>query len=121
MELSMTTVNLVRMAVALALTALTAEPLFAQRLIDHDRLTSVAFSPDGNTFASLGVDGIKFWTLRGKLIGTLKTKHGKLAFSPDGKLLAVGHEDRVALWSINSSPMESKEILSIKVDGDNDG
>jgi WD40 repeat protein len=53
-------------------------------------LMSVAFSPDGNTLASLGVDGTKFWNWHdGTLIRTIKEcDFGYIVFSPDGKLVA---------------------------------
>jgi WD40 repeat protein len=109
------------MTVALALTGIITEPLCAQRLLDHGYARSVVFSPDGNTFVSLGAGGIKFWTLRGKLTATLKTtEFGNLAFSPDGKTLAVGHRVGVTLWKIDPSPKEPKEIVSIKDDAGRD-
>jgi serine/threonine protein kinase len=75
------------------------------QLADHkDRVTSIAWSPDGKLLASadggLGRDAavVRLWdTETGKLVGTVKNPDGPggasacaVAISPDGKILAAG-------------------------------
>ncbi len=67
-------------------------------------ITSLVFSPDGQTFASASDDDtIKLWNLQtGELLYTL-TGHSaaicSLAFSPDGQLLASGSDDEtIKIW-----------------------
>ncbi len=67
----------------------------------------IAFSPDGQTLASSGLDGtIKLWRVRdGACLATL-TGHTScvysVAFSPDGQTLASGSADcTVKLWDVN--------------------
>jgi WD40 repeat protein/serine/threonine protein kinase len=68
------------------------------------RVNGLAFSPDGETIASAGGDGIvKVWnaTTGGNLVvfnGRAGPVHG-VAFSPDGKYIAAAHERRkVTVW-----------------------
>ncbi len=67
---------------------------------------SVAFTPDGKTLASGGLDNmVKLWDVATG--GELRTLRGHtdwveaVAFSPDGKILASGSDDRmIRLWDI---------------------
>ncbi|MEO6082969.1 MAG: serine/threonine-protein kinase [Umezawaea sp.] len=94
------------------------------QLADHkDRVTSIAFSPDGKLLASadggLGDDGavVRLWdTETGKLAGTVKNPDGPggasacaVAFSPDGKVLAAGGnrtgDATTYLWNVADRTM----------------
>ncbi|MFB2896705.1 WD40 repeat domain-containing protein [Aerosakkonemataceae cyanobacterium BLCC-F50] len=68
-------------------------------------LTRVAFSPDGQTIATAGVDNtVKLWNLQGELLRTLPEHRGiviSLAFTPDGKFLVSGGDDStVIIWDL---------------------
>jgi WD40 repeat protein len=76
-------------------------------LVGHtDNVLSLAFSPDGQTLASGGMDRtVKLWDVKtGKQRATLRGHTGWvvcLAFCPDGKLLASADpEDTVRLWDM---------------------
>ncbi|HWO65900.1 MAG TPA: serine/threonine-protein kinase [Umezawaea sp.] len=94
------------------------------QLADHqDRITSIAFSPDGKLLASadggLGRDAavVRLWdTETGKLAGTVKNPDGPggasacaVAFSPDGKVLAAGGnrtgDATTYLWNVADRTM----------------
>ena len=71
-----------------------------------DWVTSVAFAPDGGSFATGSYEIVKLWdTKSNKQLAKLKVQSGfvkSLAFSPDGKSLAVGHYQTATIWDTAS-------------------
>jgi WD40 repeat protein len=75
-------------------------------LIGKNWINAIAISPNGQTLASAGRDGLKLWNLStGELINTLYGHSdwvSTVAFSPDGTMLASGGFDaKVVLWRIH--------------------
>ena len=77
-----------------------------------DRITDIAFSPDGTQLATSSMDGtIQIWdALDGARIRTI-TGHSagvrSIDYSPDGTLLASGSDDRTAkLWNVADGSLE---------------
>jgi WD40 repeat protein/tetratricopeptide (TPR) repeat protein/tRNA A-37 threonylcarbamoyl transferase component Bud32 len=81
----------------------------ASRTMDRDgaKIVTAAFSPDGQTFVTVG-DGIQAWHIAGMAIGeTLKlhrsTVH-RVAFSSDGRTLVTsGRDGTTRLWEAPTS------------------
>jgi WD40 repeat protein len=76
------------------------------------QFVTVAFAPDGNTFATAGLDGhARCWRVSdGKTIGDFahEAPVTSLAYSPDGGYLATGSEDKLArIWEVASG----REVL----------
>ena len=81
-----------------------------------DYVTSLAWSPNGNTIASASADNtVKIWNKQGKLLQTLKGHDGSInsvKFSPDGKKIATASDDNtVRLWSLSE-----KKLTKLKGD-----
>jgi WD40 repeat protein len=68
-----------------------------------EKLTSLAFSPDGKTLASSSDDKtIKFWNFAtGEQLRTIEGAEGRLAFGPDGKIIVSGGVGGVAVWDVS--------------------
>ncbi|MEM6255149.1 MAG: AAA-like domain-containing protein [Cyanobacteria bacterium P01_D01_bin.156] len=73
----------------------------------HDGFVrDLTFSPDGQTFASTGADGlVKLWSLEGRLLqifaGHQAAVHD-VVFSPDGQQLFSASQDKtVRVWQVN--------------------
>ncbi|MBD2543155.1 WD40 domain-containing protein [Planktothricoides raciborskii] len=102
------------------------------RLVGHQNwVSSVTFSPDGQTIASGSWDGIiRLWSREGKLLHTLEGHQkpvSSLAFDPDGQTIASGSDDNtIKLWSregkllrtLNSEEGHQKPVSSLAFDPD---
>jgi WD40 repeat protein/serine/threonine protein kinase/class 3 adenylate cyclase len=67
--------------------------------------TAVAFSPDGTTIATAGLNGATPWSTSGTKLQTMSGggRAESVAFSPDGRSLATGGEDGVArIWDVTT-------------------
>ncbi len=73
-----------------------------------DAITSIAFSHDGQQFASSGIDGqVLLWRLApysplSALAGNGYLGYGQVVFSPDGSLMATSSDNGVNLWNVRS-------------------
>ncbi|MEO0986592.1 MAG: TIR domain-containing protein [Cyanobacteria bacterium J06639_14] len=81
------------------------------RLLDHAHwVEAVAFSPNGDVFATAGRDGaVRLWQDQGQLIMTIEGKQGErtdgLSFSPDGQTLAVSVERTLKLFNLQGQEL----------------
>jgi WD40 repeat protein/energy-coupling factor transporter ATP-binding protein EcfA2 len=92
-----------------------------------DLLTSINFSPDGNTLASAGDKTVKLWNLQGKLLQTLQNHQANISsvtFSHDGKIIASASADKtVKLWHCDTGKLlqtfpHHEEVYSISFSPD---
>ena len=90
------------------------------KVIERDRLqsheaavTSVTFSPEGNTIATASADKtVKLWNLsNGREIQTLKGHHAlvnSVVFSSEGQTIATASEDKtVKIWSLSGKNIKT--------------
>ncbi len=79
-----------------------------------DWVTSLAWSPDGESLATGTYEFVKIWNAEQKQIeAELKVPSGfgrSLAYSPDGTLLAAGHYQGIVIWRTS----DKKELKQIK-------
>ncbi|MEL7357876.1 MAG: AAA-like domain-containing protein, partial [Cyanobacteria bacterium J06560_6] len=80
--------------------------------VHSDGVSSMSFSPDGETLASASYDGtVKLWSIAGEQLETLSGHSDevyRMSFSPDGETLASASGDgTVKLWSIAGEQLET--------------
>lgn len=74
----------------------------------HNRIRSIAFSPDNQTLTSGGEEEVvRLWSIETQeVIREFKGHKGRVfavAFSPDGRLLASGGEDKlIRIWDVST-------------------
>ena len=88
---------------------------------DSEVVTSLAFSPDGKTLATISTDSIVIlWDVAshhpiGQSLKGHSDEVSSVAFSPDGNTLASGNADNtVILWDLNPE-LWAKELASARV------
>ncbi|MGB3761059.1 MAG: WD40 repeat domain-containing protein [Rivularia sp. (in: cyanobacteria)] len=77
--------------------------------LNDDFTTSIKFSPDGETLATVGDKTVKSWSIKGNLLHTItghKENIAALSFNSDGKIIATASNDKtVKLWQHNTGKL----------------
>ena len=79
--------------------------VFHKQKAQSGEATSVAFSSDGTTIATAGLDGATVWSTSGTKLQTMSGggRAESVAFSPDGRTLATGGDDGAArIWDVTT-------------------
>ncbi|BAT53429.1 peptidase C14, caspase catalytic subunit p20 [Nostoc sp. NIES-3756] len=94
-----------------------------QSISAHELLIrQVRFSPDGQVFASVSMDGtIKIWSKEGQFIASspsIKKEFYSISFSPDRKTLASGDaNNNVILWEYKGNSLTPMQTLAGHTNG----
>ncbi len=88
--------------------------------VKDDKVSSVAFSPDGKTIAAGSERGLVAWDAASRTLlaeSSLAVKKAEahcVVFSPDGKLIATDYDDGVVLWDAAGPTLLAGSPLTVK-------
>lgn len=88
-----------------------APPIPRNRIAHDGTVSSIAFSPDGETVAVASGVAVRLWDVKTCRVRATFEGRGRAAFSPDGRLLASGGGgDAVRVWDV----LTGKEKVAFK-------